>query len=237
MQTRPLRDGLGGAFGATGKGENMGINMIAISAIFGSGIVGLLVLKSVIRNGARTIDHASKPAKYFYRYALFGVCFLISFMISPALFLQFLPRIDLRQSSEYVQSAAALSYPLPLAAVLYWLLAKLARWSSKRADSYAAVRREKPGHPAGNAALFEEQDPLLAEMDEVTGKMERGEIPLAQAEQRMMALLVQHQQDSKKRLDASKQERAAIRRKNLFTLLALLLTVATACAVLAVALD
>lgn len=212
----------------------MGTNMIAISAILGSGIVGLLVLKSVVRNGAGTIDHASKPVRYFYRYASFGVCFLISFMVSPALFLQFLPTIDLRGSPEYVQSAAALSYPLPLAIVLYWLLAKLARWSSRQAEVHAVSRMKNQEKTVGNAAHFKKQDSLLSEMEDVTGKMERGEIPLAQAEERMMSLLAQQQQDNKRHLEALQQERAATRRK---TLLALLLAAAVACAAIAIALN
>jgi hypothetical protein len=220
----------------------MGINMIAISAILGSGLVGVFALKPVMRDGAGTLDHASKPVRYFYRYASFGLCFLISFMVSPALFLQFLPLVDLRESPEYVQSAAALSYPLPLAIVLYWLLTKLARRASRRAEIHAFGHMKNPENSVGSARHFKgrnsvplkQQNSLLAEMDDITAKMERGEIPLAQAEERMLALLARHKRDNEQRLEALEQESAAARRKILF---ALLLAAAAACAAIVFALD
>jgi hypothetical protein len=217
-----------------GQGENMGTSMIAISAILGSGIVGLLVLKSVIRNGAGTLDHVSKPVRYFYRYASFGICFLISFMVSPALFLQFLPPFDLRESPEYAKSIAMLSYPLPLAIVLYWLLAKLARWSSRQTGIHTLARMKNQGNIVIGTADFQEQDSLFAEMDDITNKLERGEMPLAQAEEKMMALLAQQEQAGKRRIEAMQQERAAMGRR---TLLFLLLVALAAGAAIVVALN
>ena len=204
----------------------MGINMIAISAILGSGIIGILFMKPVIRDGAaRTVDHPSKPVRYFYRYASFGLCFLLSFMVSPALFLQFLPLVDLRDSPEYVQSAAVLSYPLPFAIFLYWMLVKLARWSTRRGETLALARTNRQKNPVGEPLGVKNQDLLLEEMEDITGKMERGEIPLAQAEERMMTLLARQERDTRQRLEALKQASAATRRRMSLGLLLVALAV------------
>ena len=111
------------------------INMVVISTIYASGIVGLLFSRDIISFGpTKTIDHKYRPVRYFYRYSMWGFCFFFSFLLSPALVLQFLPQVDLRSEPEYVQSAFALAYPTPLGMVFYFLLSKFARsaWWGRR---------------------------------------------------------------------------------------------------------
>ena len=87
--------------------------------------------------------------------------------------------------------------------------------------------------PMNNPKQFKEQHAALDEIKDITDKVERGEIPLAQAEERMLVLLAQVERDTKRRVDALVKERAT-RQRN--TWLALLFMAGLACAAVAFAL-
>ena len=77
---------------------------------------------------------------------------------------------------------------------------------------------------------FEEQNSALSEMKDITDKVERGEMPLAQAEEKMLTLLAQMERDTKRQVEALEKERAA-RQRNAW--LALLFVTGLACAAIA----
>jgi hypothetical protein len=81
-----------------------------------------------------------------------------------------------------------------------------------------------------NPKQFKEQDSALDEIKDITDKVERGDMPLAQAEERMLVLLAQVQQDTKRQVDALIKERAT-RQRNAW--LALLFMAGLACAAVA----
>jgi DNA-binding transcriptional MerR regulator len=81
-----------------------------------------------------------------------------------------------------------------------------------------------------NAKHFKEQNSALAEIDDIMGKVDRGEITLAQADERMMAIAAQQERDTLRRIEALKEQGAASRRK---ALLVFLLTALVVCAAIA----
>ena len=81
-----------------------------------------------------------------------------------------------------------------------------------------------------NAKHFKEQNSALAEIDDLMGKVDRGEITLAQADERMMAIAAQQERDTMRRIETLKGQGAASRRK---ALLVLLLTALVVCAAIA----
>ena len=111
----------------------MTISTVVVVMIIGWGALGIIGMRSALRSGAsETIDSPGRFTRYWHRFWLLGFSFLFSFMITPAAVLQFLPEIDLRAEPEVVRLAVLLAYPIPLAALFFWLLVKASRWAARR---------------------------------------------------------------------------------------------------------
>lgn len=109
------------------------MNTAAMVVILVSGMLGIFAMQSAIRNGAHvSIDHPSAWVRYSYRYMVFGAAFFLSYMLSPVVIAAVLPETDLRDAPEWMQSASVVGSVLPGALLIYWSLAKLARWTSSR---------------------------------------------------------------------------------------------------------
>ena len=86
------------------------------------------------------------------------------------------------------------------------------------------------GTAMSNAKHFKEQNSALADIDDIMGKVDRGEITLAQADERMMAIAARQERDTKRRGEALREQHAASQRR---ALLVLLLAALMACVVIA----
>lgn len=115
------------------------MNMVVLAVILASGICGIFAMQSAIRNGAHvSIDHPTTWVRYWYRYLVFGAAFFLSFMLSPALINALLPQVDMRQASEWVQSASLVGSTLPGAILIYWGLVRTSRWTGRRVLSQSS---------------------------------------------------------------------------------------------------
>jgi hypothetical protein len=123
----------------------MTLSSVAVAMILGWGVPGIIGMRSALRSGAsETIDNPSRFTRYWHRFWLLGFSFLFSFMITPAAVLQFLPEIDLRAEPELVRVAAVLAYPIPLAALFFWLLVKASRWAGRRLSASGPTIQASP---------------------------------------------------------------------------------------------
>jgi hypothetical protein len=110
----------------------MSVAGVALLAIFGWGVLGIFSIRPVLAEGAdETVDHPRLSTRCWYRFWALGICFFLSFMVSPAVIVQWLPEIDLRDQPELVRVCAVLLYPVPLAALFFWLFIKASRWTAR----------------------------------------------------------------------------------------------------------